>query len=63
MPKSKPLTELSDAEKRAIYVNGPVGTPEKEHHAWKKALYITCGVLVTVPLIILTGLAHSGSEK
>jgi hypothetical protein len=62
-PRSKPLTEMSDAEKKAVYMYGPVGTPKKEHSSTKKALAITAAVVVTIPLIIWAGLAASGSKK
>lgn len=63
-PKGRPLTELSDDEKRALYMNGPVGAaPIEEKKFWKKTVVITTTVCVLVPLIVLQSLALSDARK
>lgn len=55
VPKSKPIAEMTEDEKKAAYMYGPISTPPKEHPHLKKALIVTSAVLISIPLIILIG--------
>jgi hypothetical protein len=61
-PKTKPLTEMTDEEQRAVYMNGPIATPQKEHHALNTALGVVCAILIAIPIVYVTNLAASGKQ-
>lgn len=60
--KTKPLTEMTNEEQRAVYMNGPITTPQKEHSIAKTTLMIVCGALILIPIVYVTGLAASGKQ-
>ena len=62
MPKTKPVAEMTDEEKKTVYMYGPISTPPKEHPYLKKALVITGVVLVTIPIAFLIGAAAEGKQ-
>ena len=61
-PKGKALTEMTDEEKRAVYLNGPIQAPQKEHHGSKTALAVVGAILLAMPIMVMAGLAGSGAQ-
>jgi hypothetical protein len=46
---------MTEEEKKAVYMYGPISAPPKEHPRLKKALVITGIVLITLPVAFLIG--------
>lgn len=62
-PKTKPLTEMSDEEKKAVYMYGPVGDAPKEKSHVKKALTTTGAVLLILPFVLLIGYVTNAAAE
>ena len=61
-PKTKPLTEMTDDEKRAVYMYGPISAPQEEHKGISKALVVTGEILLLIPMGYLLGMAAASQQ-
>ena len=61
-PKTKPLAEMSDEERRAVYMYGPISPPKKEHSIAKTTFMVVGGTLLLIPLILVMSIATPGNQ-
>ena len=61
-PKTKPLTELSDAELIEIAKYGPVEKPKEKEYNWTDVFKTIGLVIVFLPVMAVESLAAAGSQ-
>jgi hypothetical protein len=57
------MTEMTDDEKKAVYMYGPIGRPKKNDSRLKKALVVTGAVLLIIPIGFLISSAAQAARE
>ncbi len=62
MPKSKPLTELTEAEQIELFKHAPADKPNEKGYDWDNVYKDTALVIVMIPVCLFYCLAQSGAH-